>query len=177
MTRLRITILNAPDRREQLRLASRVRSDDIENLHVHLDVEHPIRGIHRDVKNRPYFEFLAKSEDNVQELLREHCHSDYTEVTTSEASNGDACANCGNIAGPVLPPVCPNCGFRDIDPCPICGTESPRALYQKVTGSLFICPDRRDGVHKVRLLFNDPMFNMDGTYRQPLIVVTPAEDR
>jgi hypothetical protein len=33
--------------------------------------------------------------------------------------------------GPVLPATCPNCGFEDISPCPICRQRSPRATRRR----------------------------------------------
>jgi hypothetical protein len=177
MPRIRTTIINTMDRKEQLRRAFRVRQDLIENLRVSLDPESPLQGVHRDDQKRAYFEVAAESVDAIQTLLHNRGHDSYTEVSVPDHRNGEACLNCGNIAGPKLPPVCPNCGFRDIAPCPLCGAEVARGDYRKIAGSLFECPDPNGtGAHKVRLAFHDPLFDADGTYRQPLVVVYPAEE-
>jgi hypothetical protein len=177
MPRIRTTIVNTDDRKEQLRRAFRVRQDVIENLDVFLDPEYPLQGVHRDDRQRAYFEVAADRADAVRELLRAQGHDRYTEVSVPNHPNGEPCVNCGNIAGPKLPPVCPNCGFRDIASCPICDADVARQDYRKIAGSLFECPDPEGkGIHRVRLAFHDPLFHADGTYRQPLVVVYPAEE-
>jgi hypothetical protein len=176
MPRIRTTITNTDDRKQQLRRAFRVRQDLIENLKVSLDPESPLEGVHRDDQKRAYFEVAAERVDAIRALLHARGHDDYTEVSVPDHPNGEPCINCGNIAGPSRPTVCPNCGFRDIAPCPICGAEVPREDYRKIAGALFQCPDPKgQGAHRVRLAFNEPLFDADGTYRQPLVVVYPAE--
>jgi hypothetical protein len=176
MPRTRITITGDGDRREQLRMASRIRRRAVEGLNPRLDPKNPLNGIHRNRDGEPYFEFDAEDPDAVRSLMSAHELGHAIVVTNPTEPLGEACANCGNIAGTVLPTVCPNCGFRDIDPCPICGGEVPRRDYRR-SGSVFICPNRIDGhYHRVRLAFNEPMFERDGSYRQPLVVVSPAED-
>jgi hypothetical protein len=54
MPRIRTTIINTDDRKEQLRRAFRVRQDMIENLAVFLDPEYPLQGVHRDDRQRAY---------------------------------------------------------------------------------------------------------------------------
>jgi hypothetical protein len=173
--RMRITITADVDRREQLRLASRIRQRMIEDLHPRLNAEHPLNGIHRNPDGRPYLEFEADAAA-VEVLIRRE-FADRAGVSLPTETLGEPCANCGNIAGADLPIACPNCGFRDIDPCPICGEPIPRRKYRKVGGSLFVCPHPVGGhYHRVRLAFNDPMFESDGAYRQPLVVVSPVEE-
>jgi hypothetical protein len=177
MPRIRTTIVNMDDREEQLRRAFRVRQDLIENLRVYLDPEYPLQGVHRDDQKRAYFEVAADRVDAIRELLHARGYDDHTEVSVPDHPNGEGCANCGNIAGPKLPPVCPNCGFRDIAPCPIGGAEVAREDYRKIAVSLFECPDPKGaGAHRVRLAFNDPLFHADGAYRQPLVVACLAEE-
>jgi len=175
--RTRITITGVPDRHEQLRIASRLRQELIDGLDVLLDPEHPLNGIHRDVFGQPYFEFMVNDPQTVKEFLRDLSYKDHVDVFEPVEPLGEPCANCGNIAGPDLPTVCPNCGFRDIARCPICGAEIPRWDYRKVSGSVFVCPNPLNGrFHRVRLTFNEPMFQRDGTYRQPLVVVSPMRE-
>jgi hypothetical protein len=177
MPRIRTTIVNTEDRKEQRRRAWRVRQDLIENLMVSLDPEYPLEGVHSDDQKRAYFEVAADRVDAIRGLLHARGHDGYTEVSVPDHPNGEPCANCGNIAGPERPPVCPNCGFRDIAPCPTCGAEVAREAYRKIAGSLFECPDPKgEGAHRVRLAFNVPLLQEDGTFRQPLVVVYPAEE-
>ncbi len=177
MPRIRTTIINTDDRKEQFRRAFRVRQDLIDHLKVSLDSEYPLQGVHRDGQKRAYFEVAAAQVDAIRSRLDDRGHDGYTEVSVPNLPNGEPCVNCGNIAGPKLLPVCPNCDFQDIAPCPICGAEVAREDYRKIAGSLFECPDPKGkGSHRVRLAFNDPLFNADGTYRQPLVVVYPAEE-
>ena len=95
--------------------------------------------------------------------LTRNAHAAYTELTETEESIGEPCQDCGNIAGPVQPPVCPNCEFRDIGPCPVCGVLHSRQEYEEVRGDVCICPTRNNGTrHRVRLMFNDPLILPDG---------------
>jgi len=99
-------------------------------------------------------------------------------LTETEDPLAEACRDCGNIAGPVQPPVCPNCGFRDIGPCPVCGVLNSRQDHEDVRGSLFYCPTRNNGSrHQVRLMFDEPMFRLDGRFNQPLVLVKDADRR
>ena len=53
---------------------------------------------------------------------------------------------------------------------------NPRSSYEHVSGNLFLCPTPLEGArHRVRFTYNEPMFNPDGTYHQPLILVLEAE--
>ena len=81
---------------------------------------------------------------------------------------GAECLNCGNVSGPILPTVCPNCQFRDISPCAICGQEIPRPTYVSIYADLYRCPICD---HQVRLRLNSPMVLLDGSYNPPFIVV------
>jgi hypothetical protein len=176
MPRTRITITGVDDRREQLRVASRLREELIDTLDVHLDSRYPLNGIHRDEGKRPYFEFAVDDVGLVEGFVRDRGPDHRAEISVPVEPLGEPCASCGNIAGPTLPTVCPNCGFRDIDRCPICDEEVPRWDYRKVSGSLFVCPHPIHGrFHRVRLAFNEPMIDDDGSYRQPLVIVSPAE--
>ena len=178
MPRFRVTVIEPPDRAEQLRRASRIRQDLIERIGVRLDPECPLPGVHRDERARAYLEFAADDLDAVRRLLHEAGHDAYAELSEPREPLGEACADCGNVAGPVLPATCPNCGFHDISRCPICGELHPRPRYERISGDLFRCPTAREGLrHRVRLAFNEPLFNQDGTFHQPLVVVREDGDR
>jgi len=177
MTRTRTTIIDVDDRREQLRLAGQVMQELIEGLPVYLDPEYPLQGINRDEKGRPYLEFATEDPERVKSFLREHGHEKHTEVTPWHEPLGDPCVRCGNIAGPTRPTVCPNCGFRDIEPCPICGAEVPRSGYRRLEGSVHVCPHPRNGrYHKVHVAFNEPLITLDGSFTEPLVIVSPLEE-
>jgi predicted RNA-binding Zn-ribbon protein involved in translation (DUF1610 family) len=86
----------------------------------------------------------------------------------------EACQNCGNIAGPVLPTVCPTCNHRDISRCPNCGSEVPRQQYVKISGDLFQCPRCQ---RRVRLGINPDLWKADGTLSEPVVIVEDAEGK
>lgn len=179
MPRYRIRIVNVPDRTEQLRRAIRLRGDLIEHAQVWLDTDHPLQGVHRDFEGRPYFEFAADHREAINQVLSRDGYSAFTELTVTEEPLGEPCQSCGNIAGPISPPQCPNCGFVDIGKCPICGEWNSRQRYEHISGNLYYCPTRSpDGArHRVRLVYNEPMFNLDGTFKQPLVLVKEADRR
>jgi hypothetical protein len=178
MRRFRIKIVNVLDRREQLRLGYKVREDLIEQAQVWLDPEQPLEGVHRDTEGNAYLELAAESREAIDDVLIRNAHVGYTDLSETAESLGDPCQRCDNIAGPVQPPVCPNCGFRDIGPCPVCGKLNSRELYTEITGNLFYCPTRQNGTsHRVRLMFNDPLIGLDGTFNQPLVLVRDAVRR
>src|SRR5262249_22554883 len=79
----------------------------------------------------------------VKRVIEEYGHSQRVTVTEVDEGRGPECLNCGNVAGPVFPTVCPNCQMREISPCPYCGREIPRQHYIPVSGDLFICPECR----------------------------------
>lgn len=173
--RLRITINETGTRRGDLRLAADVRRDLWAHSPVEIDPDSPLHGTHRDERGRAYFEFATEFPDEVRRVLSEYGHANHVEIDESRGLVGDACQNCGNVAGSALPTVCPNCGFRDISPCAVCGQEIPRQGYIRRNGqSVFQCPNCRG---RVRLRYNDPMFLSDGGYNQPLVVVDEAKIR
>jgi DNA-directed RNA polymerase subunit RPC12/RpoP len=131
-----------------------------------------MHGTHRDEDGRAYFEFATQYLDEVHRVLERYGHADQVDVGESPQAMGEPCQNCGNIAGAVCPSVCPNCGFRDVSPCPTCGEEISRQSYLRYGDSLFRCPNCRS---RVALRFNEPMFLTDGRYNQPLVVVEVVE--
>jgi hypothetical protein len=172
MKKVRITIAhNAADPADDLRVAAMVRRDLWAHSPVEVDPDSPIHGTHRDKDRNAYFEFATNYPDEVNRVLREYGYTDRAKMHIAEGEVGPECADCGNIAGPVLPTVCPTCGFRDISRCPYCNQEVARQSYLPVAGDLFKCPQCG---HRVRLHIHDPLFNAEGYYNQPLIVVTKA---
>jgi len=168
MTRLRITIRRSDDAAEDLRRAAAIRRDLFTHSRLEFDRDNPLHGTHRDRERQAYFEFATDHRDEVERVLQQYGHAAYAQISEQNEALGPACENCGNIAGPVLPTVCPNCGFRDVAPCPHCHREVPRQQYVRVNGEVFRCPECQN---RVRLRFNSPMFAHDGTYNEPLVVV------
>jgi len=166
--RMRATIRPLGDRTGELQAATNLRGDLWSRSLARTDSDHPLQGIHRDEEGRAYLEFATDDPDEVRRVIEQPAYSDRVELNRTPPLPGEECANCGNVAGPVLPTVCPNCQFRDISPCPICKTEVPRSRYALISGELFRCP-RCD--NRVRLRFNSPMFLPDGSYNPPLVVV------
>lgn len=120
-----------------------------------------------DVEKRCFFEFEADDLGEVQKSLDAKFSELKLEVTNG-LSKGEECADCGNITGGHIPTVCPTCGFRDIDPCPLCGEEISRMAYDQVRGSLFQCPNCQ---HKVRMKLNPTAFKADGRLNSPAVVL------
>lgn len=169
---MRITLRLFGNRAEDLRHADEIRRVLWPHAPVAVDAENPLRGIHRDVERRAYFEFATTSPEEIQRVLQEQGFWDRVELTESQEAIGEECQNCGNVAGPVLPTVCPNCLFRDISPCPSCGQEIPRKKYLALGSDLYRCPHCHT---RVGMRFNDPMFLPNGDYNQPLVVVYERE--
>jgi hypothetical protein len=173
MKKLRVTIRHNPDdSADDLLVASRVRRDLWARTSVEIAPESPTHGTHRDADRNAYFEFVTSCPDEVQKVIDAFGYAPRASVSIVSDGLGPECTNCGNIAGLVLPTVCPTCGFRDISACPFCREEIARQSYIPVSGDLFKCPqcDRQ-----VRLRMIDPLFDSEGHYNQPLVVVDHAE--
>jgi hypothetical protein len=127
--RMRARIRKIDDRVKELQTAASLRRDLWTHSPVEVDPDHPLYGIHRDPEGRAYFEFAPELPEEVRRIVNEFHYTDRVELTDTAEMLGEECANCGNVAGPVRPPVCPNCLFRDISPCPICQQEVPRESY------------------------------------------------
>jgi DNA-directed RNA polymerase subunit RPC12/RpoP len=171
MPAMRITVIPTGDPTEELRIAAEVRRDLFAHSPVEIDPDNPMHGTHRDDQRRAYFGFVTQYPNEVHRVLRVYGHENRVEIADTAEVRGEPCQNCGNVAGAVLPVVCPNCGFRDISACAVCGHLIPRQQYAKLSGNLFRCPDCNS---RVRLRFNDPMFLPDGHYNQPLVIVERA---
>ncbi len=166
--RMRATITSTGDRAGELRTASRLRQDLWAHSPVVVDPDHPLHGTHRDKDGRAYFEFATEHPDEVTRVVAQYGYDGKAEVSPTTTLPGDECANCGNVAGPDLQTVCPNCSFRDITACSSCGREVPRNAYRRISSDLFRCPECRS---QVRLRFNSPMFRADGRFNEPLVIV------
>lgn len=172
MQRIRVIVRHDPnDPTDDLRWASRVRRDLWAHSPVEIDPDSPVHGTHRDENRNAWFEFATDHLAEVRRVLRDYGYEERVSLTATEDMNGPECVNCGNIS-PESVTVCTNCGFRDIDPCPICEREIARLAYLTVEGDLFQCPSCR---HRVRFRFQDPMFDGEGHYLQPLVEVRAAE--
>jgi hypothetical protein len=173
MQRVRITIRhNSADPAEDVRLAARARRDLWAHSPVEIDPDSPAHGTHRDAEGNAYFEFATDRLQEVDRVLKEYGHLDGGAMRTIVADGkGTECVNCGDIMAELLP-VCPNCNFRDIDPCPYCNNDIARLAYIAVTGDVFRCPACS---RLVRFSFHDPLFDPTGHYNQPLVRVNPAE--
>jgi predicted RNA-binding Zn-ribbon protein involved in translation (DUF1610 family) len=164
--RMRLTIRLTGDRTRDLMTAAAVRRELLTCVPVEIDPYYPLHGTHRDVKGQAYFEFATDYPERVLRFVEQY--GDCYEVTEVTGEFGQECVKCGNVAGDVLPSVCPNCGFRDISPCPNCRRLNDRTKYIQLEGDLFLCPTCQT---RVRLHYNDPLFLVDGEYNQPLVVV------
>jgi hypothetical protein len=172
MLRVRVTIKHNPaDPADDLRSAALIRRDLWAHSPVEIDPDSPRHGTHRDEHKNAFFEFATERLEEVERVLKEFGYTNRAEATVVKEDGGMECVNCGNIT-PKLTTVCPNCEFRDIAACPHCNHEIPRTEYTPISGDLFKCPMCHK---KVRLNFQDPLFDGDGYYRQPLVLVTPAE--
>ena len=138
---MRVTVRPTGDRTEDLRIAERARRDIFSHAPVEVGPDNPIRGINRDESGRAYFEFSTEHAAPVSQVVKDYGHEGRVDLAESSGQFGEACQNCGNIAGPILPAVCPNCGFRDISPCPNCAHDIPRQDYVRLGSNLFKCPN------------------------------------
>jgi hypothetical protein len=172
MQRVRVVVKhNSDDPADDLRWAARVRRDLWAHSAVEIDPDSPRHGTHRDEDKNAFFEFATDRFQEVRRVLQDYGYAERTEATVVQDEKGTECVDCGNIT-PELVTVCPNCQFRDIASCPYCDQEIPRLEYVPIAGDLFKCP----ACHKrVRLQFQDPLFNGSGHYKQPLVLVVPAE--
>jgi hypothetical protein len=84
---------------------------------------------------------------------------------------GLVCVRCGFPGGYVT--ECPNCGLRDIDPCPNCRHPVARQRYIPVGGDLFRCPDCG---RRVRLQLNPDLCRADGSFNEPVVLVQDAQE-
>jgi hypothetical protein len=173
MPRIRVTIQHNPDDpADDLRYAARVRRDLWAHSPVEIDPDSRVHGTHRDAQRNAYFEFATDMLAEVDRILQEYGHTHRVSITVADEADGEACQNCGNIAGPTLPTICPTCGHRDIDPCPSCGAEVPRQEYVQLSGDLFRCPRCN---RRVRLRINPEMWKTDGTLNEPVVVTENAQ--
>jgi len=70
--RMRVTINAQDDRASELRTAADVRRDLWAHSPVEVDLDHPLRGTHRDEDGRAYFEFATEFPGEVLEPRMKH---------------------------------------------------------------------------------------------------------
>jgi len=173
MQRIRLTIQHNPnDPADDLRYAARVRAALWAHSPVEIDPDSRAHGTHRDESKNAYFEFATDLPNEVERVLIEYGHSSRVNFSIVDNNIGEECQNCGNIVGPIMPTVCPNCHHRDIDPCPQCGNEVSRQEYENISGDVFKCP--RCG-ERVRLHINPDLWKVDRTLNEPVVVVEAVE--
>lgn len=171
MQRVRVTVRHNPDDpADDLQYASRLRRDLWAHSPVEIDPDNPRHGTRRDEEENAYFEFATDRFPEVERVLKEYGHTGRAEAKVVQDEKGTECVNCHKLM-PQLATVCPNCQFREIEPCPHCQQEIPRLEYTSIAGNLFTCPSCH---RRVRLQFQDPIFDDQGDYRQPLVLVIPA---
>jgi hypothetical protein len=172
MQRVRVTVRHNPDDpSDDLRCAARIRRDLWTHSPAEIDPDSPRHGTHRDAQSNAFFEFATDRFRDVQRVLNEYGYAERTEATVVQDENGTECVNCGNIT-PEFVAECPACHFREIENCPHCNHDVARLAYIPKVGDLFQCPNCQ---RRVRLQFQDPLFDGNGDYKQPLIRVIVAE--
>ncbi|MBL8795365.1 MAG: hypothetical protein JNM56_15785 [Planctomycetia bacterium] len=169
--RMRATVRTTGDRAAELRTAADFRRDLWAHSPVEVDPDHPLHGTHRSEDGRAYFEFVTAFPEQARRVMDDFNYGNAIELSEAPALPGEECLNCGNVAGPIRPAVCPNCGFQDVSPCPICRQAVPRQAYIGLAGERYRCPHCQS---RVRLRFNSPMFVANGDYNQPLVIVEEA---
>ncbi len=169
--RMRATVRATGDRVGEMQTATNLRRDLWAHSPVEVDPDHPLYGANRDERGRVYIEFATAYPDEARRVVNEYHYADKVDLIETTALLGEECINCGNVAGPVQPAICPNCGFQDISPCPICEENVPRQRYSRIDRDLFRCPHCKN---RVRLRYNSPMVLPDGNFNQPLVVVEEA---
>jgi len=172
MKRVRVTVRHNPDDpADDLQYAARVRQDLWANSPVEIDPDGPANGTPRDADGNAYFEFATDYFPEVERVLRDLGHTGRVKAEVLGDVTDSACLNCGNVL-PQANTVCPNCNFRDIEPCPYCNQEIGRLAYLSVAGDIFRCPSCQ---RRVQFRFNDPLFDDEGHFRQPVVLVGPGE--
>lgn len=170
MQHIRLTVRHDPnDSSDDLRQIAQLRRDLLAHSPVEIDPDNPFCETQRDAEKNAYFEFVTESTEQVRHLLRERGHEDRVTLEVVQAEVGLVCAKCGFFAGFVT--VCPNCGHRDIAPCPSCGKEIAREHYLIAGPDTFICPNCR---RRVQMQLNPGFYKADGTNNQPVVLVQNA---
>lgn len=152
---------------------SRIRRGLYTSSRVDIDPDNPAHRLRRDAEGRVYFELSADSLAEIQGILDDLGLAEHVRVSAGEGAAGDPCLRCGHIAGGHGEAQCTNCGFREISPCPHCDADVARRAYGVIAGDLARCP-RCDT--EVRLRFNDPLFDGDGEYNEPVVIVEVANE-
>jgi len=124
----------------------------------------------RDDQRNVYFELVTEYPEGVQEVLKKGGHEKRASLEVLRDDVGLVCANCSYPSGFIT--RCERCGYRDIDPCPICKKEVPREHYEPISGNLFRCPACNGSV---RLDFNPVLIRTGGRLNEPAVEVRAAQ--
>jgi uncharacterized CHY-type Zn-finger protein len=170
---IRITVKPDPgDPRVDFHYARRLRRD----LWAHTDSDidpDPDSDRNRtrlDASRRAFFEFATEEVGEIDRALKELGHENRVIVENRGPATFNRCVQCGFDSGSHDVAVCPQCHFRDIEPCPVCKQEIGRQTYRSVEGDVFECPNCGS---RVRFSFNEPLLKKDGAYNEPLVLVEP----
>jgi hypothetical protein len=171
--KVRITVKHNPDDPgANLRIAKQIRRDLWANSEAVVNPQEKANQTHRDPEQNAYFEFATDYPDELQGILSKYAKLGNVSMSIDSEETGPACMNCDFVAGPILPTVCPSCGFREITPCPMCDQEIPKQSYLSIVGDLFQCPHCGNSV---RFRFKDLMIDEKGYYSLPPVIIDPAE--
>ncbi|MGO8752244.1 MAG: hypothetical protein ACLQNE_40410 [Thermoguttaceae bacterium] len=171
-----VTIRIAPDRKRpgnELDLAAKIRRDLYAHGPIEIDPDSAEFSTRRDKDGWASFSFITAHHRFVYEILDRFGYRDKVELIVQAVDAAEMCLKCGKRYVPIMPTVCDDCGFRDISPCPRCGEEIPRGAYIRITGNLHRCPAC---AARVRLRFSDPLFEPNGQYAQPVVIVEEASE-
>lgn len=169
----RITIRVPPDEVQpgrELEIIAKIRRDLYSHGPFEIDPDSSEFSTHRDADGSASFSFVTAHEQLVGEMLRRLGYRQAA-IQSDPADENEPCLNCGTLHRRPMPTVCTTCGFRDISACPVCNEEIPRTSYIKLSENLHRCPTCAT---RVRLRFNDPLFESSGRYSEPIVIVEQA---
>ncbi len=171
MKLVRVTVRHNPDDpADDLRVAAKIRRDLWSRSSIEVDPDDPMSRLKRDAQRDVYFEFVTEYPEGVQEALKKIGYEGRATVEVLPSDVGLVCANCNRPSG--FATKCPHCGYRDIDPCPLCEKEVPREHYEPISGDLFRCPACHG---RVRLEFNPVLVRSGDRLNEPAVVVQAAQ--
>jgi hypothetical protein len=167
---IRLTIRHNPqDPVDDLTQVGRLQRDLQVYASTDIDKENPFCETHRNANRDDYFEFATEFTHKVEKMLRERVYED--RVTMEDLGEvGLICPRCGFFAGYVT--VCPNCHFREVDPCPHCGHPIATDYYKPLGGGLYLCPKCGSRVH---MQFNPDLERTPyGSLPEPVVIIQDA---
>ena len=162
---------NAEQPGAELSLLSKIRRDLYAHGPIEIDPDAKDFSTRRDQDGKAYFQFVTEFWDLAKQILDRFQYSSKVDVKLQQVE-GEQCLNCGTTHKPVAPPICDNCGFREITACANCHHEISRSEYIRVSGNLYRCPNC---AARVRLTFADPLTMPNGNPSEPSIFVEEAD--